>query len=454
MKHPLILLIDDEEQLCRVLQRALRRDGYDVLTATGGRQGLDLLAEKNPSLMILDLKMPEMDGLEVLKRARKLQPKLPVIMLTAHGTMEAAIEAMKLGAIDFLTKPFDLQELKLVIGQALKVSHLVNEVDFLRSELTSRYSNMIGSSRAIREVVQLIERVAASNATVLITGESGTGKEVAAVAVHQNSARRSGPFVAINCAALPEQLLESELFGHEKGAFTGAAGRKPGRFELANEGTIFLDEIAEMPLSMQAKLLRVLQEKAFERVGGTETVHVNVRVIAATNRNLAQAIEKGQFREDLYYRLNVFQINLPPLRERKEDIPELAAHFLARLRPTYQVHSISPAAMEMLIKYNWPGNVRELQNVIERAAIICPGEEIRPEHLPRELTAPHRGAGDLVIRFPDEGISLEEVEKELILKALEKSGGNQTRAAQLLGITRSALLYRTQKYGLNNPCAN
>lgn len=449
MKHPLILIIDDEEQLCWALERALQQEGYSMLTATGGRQGLALIKEKNPSLVVLDLKMPEMDGLEVLKKARKLQPKLPVIMLTAHGTIETAIEAMKLGAVDFIAKPFDLNELKLVIKQNLKVSHLVNEVDFWRSESTSKYSNMIGNSPAICEVVQLIERVAASNATVLITGESGTGKEVAAVAIHQNSLRHKGPFVAINCAALPEQLLESELFGHEKGAFTGAAGRKPGRFELADQGTIFLDEIAEIPLAMQVKLLRVLQEKSFERVGGTETVHVDVRVIAATNRNLTQAIEKGLFREDLYYRLNVFQIKLPPLRERKEDVPLLAAHFLSRLKHTYPAQNISPVAMEQLIKYYWPGNVRELQNVIERSAIICQGEEIRPEHLPKELIVSPREEGGLVVRFPDEGISLETVEKELIMQALEKSNGNQTRAAQLLGITRSALLYRAQKYGLN-----
>lgn len=309
-------------------------------------------------------------------------------------------------------------------------------------------SNMIGKSQAIREVVRLIERVAASNSTVLLTGESGTGKELAALAIHHNSPRRKGPFVAINCAALPEQLVESELFGHEKGAFTGACFRKPGRFELADRGTIFLDEITEMPLSMQAKLLRVLQEMSFERVGGTETIHVDVRVIAATNRNLREAIEKGDFRRDLYYRINVFKISLPPLRERKEDISLLANHFLGRLRPSYPVNKISPEAMKILCNYHWPGNIRELQNVIERAAIICQGNEILPENLPKELLGAPQNGSSLVVRFPDEGISLEEVEKELIIKALQKSGGNQTRAAKFLGITRSALLYRIQKYGL------
>ncbi|HHW44598.1 response regulator [Desulfofundulus thermobenzoicus] len=447
---PRILIIDDEEHLCWALERALQQEGYHVHTATSGVKGLELIREKQPNLVILDLKMPEMDGLEVLKKAREIQPRMPVIMLTAHGTIETAIEAMKMGAADYLTKPFDLDELKLVIKQNLRVSQLTTEVNFLRSELTRKYTNMlVGNSPAIREVVSLIERVAASNATVLITGESGTGKEVTAVSIHQNSPRREGPFVAINCAALPEQLLESELFGHEKGAFTGATSRKLGRFELADRGTIFLDEIAEMPLPMQAKLLRVLQEMSFERIGGTETIRVDVRVIAATNRDLARAIEKGQFREDLYYRLNVFQIHMPPLRERKEDIPLLAEHFLQQFRPTYMVNKISPGAMELLSKYHWPGNIRELKNVIERAAIICQGEEILPDHLPKELLTPAREGSDLVVRFPDQGISLEQLEKELIVKALEKSGGNQTRAAQLLGITRSALLYRAQKYGIN-----
>ncbi|MCL6638860.1 MAG: sigma-54 dependent transcriptional regulator [Firmicutes bacterium] len=448
---PKILVVDDEEHMCWALERAMRQEGYQVFTATRGQQGLDLIREEAPSLMILDLKMPEMDGMEVLKRAKEMQPKLPVIILTAHGTIETAIEAMKMGAADFITKPFDLDELKIVIKKALMISQLVTEVSFLRSELTKRYGRIIGQSKAIKEVRDLIDRVAISNATVLITGESGTGKEVAAVAIHQGSPRRDQPFVAVNCAALPEHLLESELFGHEKGAFTGAVTRKLGRFELADKGTIFLDEIAEMPLNMQAKLLRFLQEKTFERVGGTETLRVDVRVIAATNRNIMEAIAKGDFREDLYYRLNVIPIHLPPLRERREDIPLLAEHFLQKFQPTYLVNRIHPTAMEMLTHYHWPGNIRELQNVIERAAIICQGGEIMPDHLPKELQAPQKTAVDTVtvVNFPEGGLSLEEVEKQLIIKALEKSGGNQTRAAALLGITRSALLYRMQKHGIN-----
>lgn len=445
---PKILVIDDEEHMCWALERAMRQEGYQVLTATRGKRGLELLREEAPSLVILDLKMPEMDGLEVLKLIKEIQPKLPVIMLTAHGTIETAIDAMKMGATDYLTKPFDLDELKLIIKQNLRLSQLVTEVNFLRSELTKKYRNMVGKSSAMQEVYHLIEKVSKSNATVLVTGESGTGKEVAAVAIHQNSSRSDGPFVPVNCAALPEQLLESELFGHEKGAFTGAVARKLGRFELADKGTIFLDEIAEMPLSMQVKLLRVIQERSFERVGGTETLNVDVRVIAATNRDLSQAIEQGQFREDLYYRLNVIQIKLPPLRERTEDIPILAQHFLEKFRGIYMVNSISPEAIDLLCKYHWPGNIRELQNVIERAAIICHGSEITPDHLPKELSNSPKGSTGAIIRFPEQGLSLEELEKELIIKALEKSGGNQTKAAQLLGITRSALLYRTQKHGI------
>ncbi|MEW6275549.1 MAG: sigma-54 dependent transcriptional regulator [Bacillota bacterium] len=446
---PKILIIDDEKHLCWALEKAMRQEGYQALSTTSSKKGLELIKEESPSLVILDLKMPEMDGLEVLRRAREILPGLPVIILTAHGTIETAIEAMKIGAVDYLTKPFDLDELKIVIKQNLMVSQLVTEVNFLRAELARKYTSIIGESKAIQEVKKLIEKVAKSNATVLITGESGTGKEVAALTIHQQSLRKDGPFVPVNCAALPEQLLESELFGHEKGAFTGAVARKLGRFELADRGTIFLDEITEIPLSMQVKLLRVLQEKSFERVGGTETLNVDVRVIAATNRDITLAMKQGQFREDLYYRLNVFQINMPPLKERKEDIPLLAQHFVEKFRPTYLVNKISPAALELLVRYHWPGNIRELQNVIERAAIICQGNEILPEHLPKELLATQKTTASSIINFPDQGISLDEVEKELILKALEKTGGNQTRAAQLLGITRSALLYRSQKYGLN-----
>jgi len=446
-----ILVIDDEEHMCWALEKGLRQEGYQVITATRGKQGLELIRNENPSLVILDLKMPEMDGLDVLIKAKDINPRLPVIMITAHGTIDTAIEAMKHGATDYITKPFDLDELKLVVKQALMVSRLQAEVTFLRSELNKKYGRIVGTSQAIQDVFTLIEKVADSTATVLITGESGTGKEVTALSIHQLSSRRDKPFVPINCAALPESLLESELFGHEKGAFTGAVSRKLGRFELANQGTLFLDEITEMPLSMQVKLLRVLQEREFERVGGTERIKVDVRVIAATNRDPVECIKKGTFREDLYYRLNVLPIHLPPLRERTEDIPLLVKHFLEKFNPG-QEQAVSPEAMGLLFSYEWPGNIRELQNVVERAVILSQGNEIKPHHLPREIQKPDSSKADgatgagLILNFPDEGISFEEVEKQLILKALEKSKGNQTKASQLLGITRSALLYRAQKY--------
>jgi two-component system NtrC family response regulator len=446
---PKILIIDDEEHMCWALKRAMEQEGYQAVTATSGSKGINLLKEKGPSLILLDLKMPEMDGLEVLGIIREIHPRVPVIMITAHGTIETAIEAMKLGAVDYITKPFDLDELKMVVKQALKYSKLVSEVSFWRSELNKKYGTVIGESQAMKEIMMLIERVATSNATVMITGDSGTGKEVTARAIHLASERRDQPFVPVNCAALPEQLLESELFGHEKGAFTGAVALRTGRFEMADNGTIFLDEIAEMPLAMQAKLLRVIQERSFERVGGTETLKVDLRIIAATNKDIKKAVECGEFREDLYYRLNVIHIQLPPLKDRKEDILLLANNFLLKYMKGTNPKEISPEAMELLLNYDWPGNIRELQNVIERAVIICQGDMVLPEHLPKELQKNDYSDVDNIIKFPDAGISLEEVEKELILKALEKSNGNQTKAAQLLGITRSALIYRSQKYNIN-----
>lgn len=443
------MVIDDEEHMCWALERGLRQEGYQVFTAIRGSQGLDIIRKETPSLVILDLKMPEMNGLEVLIKAKDILPKLPIIMITAHGTIDTAIEAMKLGATDYITKPFDLDELKLVVKQALMVNHLQEEVTFYRSELNKKYGQIVGNSQGIQDVCMLIEKVADSNATVLVTGESGTGKEITALSIHQLSSRREKPFVPINCAALPESLLESELFGHEKGAFTGAVARKLGRFELANEGTLFLDEITEMPLSMQVKLLRVLQEKVFERVGGTDSIKINVRVIAATNRDPLECIKNGTFREDLYYRLNVLPIHLPPLRDRKEDIPLLVMHFIKKFNPS-QEQRMSPEAMGLLISYEWPGNIRELQNVIERSIILSQGNEIKPHHLPKEIQKVDNTKIEanprLIINFPEGGISFDEVEKELILLALEKSQGNQTKAAQLLGITRSALLYRAQKY--------
>jgi len=444
---PRILVIDDEERMCWALERALSQEGYQVATATRGMQGIDLAQETDPSLVILDLKMPDVDGIEVLKELKKLNPYIPVIMITAHGSIDTAIEAMKIGAADYITKPFKLEEIKVQIKQALHLSELEDQVNFLRQELGERYGKIVGQSDAMKEVALLIQQVAKTGTTVLISGESGTGKEVAALEIHKASNRADKPFVAVNCAALPEQLLESELFGHEKGAFTGATSKKKGRFELANKGTILLDECGEMQLSMQVKLLRVLQERCFERVGGTETIHVDVRVIATTNVDLTKAVSNGSFREDLYYRLNVMRINMPPLRSRKEDIPLLVNHFLEKFDPSHS-KKISTEAMKILTHYNWPGNIRELQNTIERALIVCQSVEIQPLHFPKELLNNIEEPITPALALSEGGFSLQELEKHLIIKALEKHNNNQTKAAKYLGITRPTLLYRLQKYGV------
>ncbi|MDQ7092517.1 sigma-54 dependent transcriptional regulator [Desulfosporosinus sp. PR] len=444
---PKILVIDDEERMCWALERALSHEGYQVITATRGLLGIKLAEENDPSLVILDLKMPDIDGIEVLKALKAVNPNTPVIMITAHGTIDTAIEAMKIGAADYITKPFKLEEIKAQVKQALHLSNLESQVNFLRQELGKKYGKTIGQSDAIKEVNLLIQQVAKTGTTVLITGESGTGKEVAAVEIHKASGRSDKPFIALNCAALPEHLLESELFGHEKGAFTGAASRKKGRFEIADKGTILLDEIGEMPISMQVKLLRVLQERCFERVGGTETIHVDVRVIATTNRDLATAISQGTFREDLYYRLNVMHIIMPPLRSRKEDIPLLVNHFLEKFDPS-KSRKISSEAMKTLTRYNWPGNIRELQNAIERALIVCQGAEIQSVHFPKELQDNPEKTLTPEINLTESGFSLGELEKHLIIQALEKHNYNQTKVAKYLGITRPTLLYRLQKYGI------
>jgi DNA-binding NtrC family response regulator len=444
---PRILVIDDEERMCWALERALSHEGYLVNTATRGLQGISLAQENEPSLVILDLKMPDIDGIEVLKELKSINPNIPVIMITAHGTIDTAIEAMKIGAADYITKPFRLEKIKVQVRQALHLSNLENQVNFLRQELGQKYGKLIGQSDSMKEVILLIRQVAKTGTTVLITGESGTGKEVAAMEIHKASNRSDKPFVAVNCAALPEQLLESELFGHERGAFTGATSKKKGRFEIADKGTILLDEIGEMPISMQVKLLRVLQERCFERVGGTRTIHSDVRVIATTNRELTSAISDGTFREDLYYRLNVMHITMPPLRTRKEDIPLLVNHFLEKFDPS-KTKKISSEAMKTLSQYNWPGNIRELQNAIERALIVCQGSEIQSIHFPSELTSCIKESSTPDINLFDSGFSLGELEKHLIIKALEKHNYNQTKVAKYLGITRPTLLYRLQKYGI------
>ncbi|MBP1635973.1 MAG: two component, sigma54 specific, transcriptional regulator, Fis family [Acidobacteria bacterium] len=447
-----ILLIDDDESLRRVVEYTLREDGYAVVTAADGRSGLARFQESAVDLVITDVRMPEMNGLDLLARLRAMQPDLPVIVLTAHGTIDAAVEAMKAGAFDYLTKPFGRDQLQASVRKALEMGALASENRQLRQIVRERlsFASMIAGSRSMHAVTDTASRVAASDATVLLEGESGTGKELLAKAIHVNSARSRGPFVTVNCAAIPEHLLESELFGHRRGAFTGAVADRQGKFEAAARGTIFLDEVGELPLLLQVKILRVLQEREVDKLGETRPVKVDVRVIAATNRDLEKMTADGAFREDLYYRLAVVSIRVPPLRERADDIPLLVDHFLAkhagrlgRDRP-----AVDRAVHAAFNRYAWPGNIRELENVVERALVLDRDGVLGLDDLPDKLKASGERIGNLRLELPDEGISLEEVERELLLAALEKHDWNQTRAASYLDITRSTLLYRMQKYGL------
>ncbi|GAV31054.1 MAG: sigma-54 dependent transcriptional regulator [Anaerosomatales bacterium] len=444
-----VLVVDDEKNMRWVLGEALRSQGYEIAEAADGKEALALIAEGAPDLMVLDHKMPAPDGMEVLRRVRGKGLTFPVIMLTAHGNVQTAVEAMKAGATEYLTKPFDLEELKLVIEKALRTGELAAEVERLRAEVGKEYDieGIVAGSPVMLSILETVKKVAPTNATVMIYGESGTGKELVARAIHQLSDRASRPFVSVSAGALPETLLESELFGYEKGAFTGAMQAKPGRFELANGGTIFLDEIGDISPAVQVKLLRVLQERTFERLGGTRSIEVDVRVVAATNRDLQQLIADGSFREDLYYRLNVVPIALPPLRDRPEDIPRLIAHFLDKMRAGSK--SITPEAMQALVDYKWPGNVRELENTVERMVILSHGDTIGVDDLPAEVRAGVAlQGGERRFTLPDEGVDLEEVEMELISQALERSGGNVARAAKLLGLTAKTLEARMRRFGL------
>ncbi len=449
-----ILLVDDDQSLRRVLEYQLQEDGHRVAAVANGEAALHEFTAHAVDVVISDVKMPGMDGIELLSRLKAMQPDLPVIMLTAHGTIGSAVEAMKLGAFDYLTKPFTREQLRLSVGKALDVAALKTENRRLREIVAERFSfsSMIAGSRAMRGVIEMASRVAPTDTTVLLSGESGTGKELLAKAIHVNSERKRQPFVTVNCAAIPENLIESELFGHRRGAFTGAATDKQSKFEVANKGTIFLDEIGELPLQMQVKILRVLQEREIDKVGEPRPVRVDVRIIAATNRDLEKMIADGTFREDLYYRLAVVAIRMPPLRERTDDIPFLVEHLLAKHserlgRPRPGVER------EVYSSFNlcpWPGNIRELENVIERALVLDRDGILGLDDLPDRLRAPGREGrlGRLRIELPDEGISLDEVERDLIVAALEKHAWNQTRAAAYLDITRSTLLYRMQKFGL------
>jgi two-component system NtrC family response regulator len=452
-----ILVVDDEINYLTVMETLLGEEGYEVLTAPGGPEALKIAGGSDLDLVLTDMKMPKMNGIELLAEMKRLYPDLPVIMMTAYGTVEKAVEAMKTGAFDYVLKPFKNEELLMTIAKGLEHYHLILQNRMLLQELDKKYGapNIVGESMAMREILALVKRVATSRATVLISGESGTGKELVARAIHQQSPRAGKTFVSVNCAALTETLLESELFGHERGAFTHAVVMRKGRFELADGGTLFLDEVAEMSPALQVKLLRVLQEMEFERVGGNKTIKVDVRVVAATNRELKEEVEDGRFREDLYYRLNVVHLHIPSLRERQEDITPLATHFLkkyAQENARGEVH-LSPEAMKLLIQYAWPGNVRELENVMERAVILCNQSLITVNDLPGELAGEPRESSRLNIdRFipvqtplPE---VLEQIEEQMIRRALEQSGQVQVRAAELLGITKSLLQYKLKKYHL------
>ncbi len=447
-----ILVVDDDRNICKMIEINLRKEKeYVVETANSGEACLKMLREVSPDLVLLDIQMPGIDGIETLKRIRDEESRVPVIMMSAHGTIEKAVKSMKLGAYDFITKPFAGDRLLITVRNALTTSSLKQEIDSLRSELKDRFQfkNIIGQSGVMQEVFRSLEKVVNSNVTVLIQGESGTGKELIARAIHYHNTMRSGkPFVAVNCSALPESLLESELFGHEKGSFTGATGKRIGKFEVADGGSIFLDEIGLMTPATQAKMLRILQEREFERVGGNEMVKVDVRVISATNKDLEEAVRNGEFREDLFYRISVFPIKLPPLRERREDIPLLAAHFVNKYaqQERKEIEGISPDALELLMAYNWPGNVRELENAIERATVLATSLEISPKDLPNTV----RSIGEKKIYESDNTLSswIEKLEEEALRKALLENGGNISQTAKKLGIGRATIYRKAKKYGL------
>jgi DNA-binding NtrC family response regulator len=447
-----ILVVEDEANLRRVTQLRLQQAGYEVATAGDGNEALGLLAKQPQDLILTDLRMPGLSGMDLLRRARAEYPEIVVIVLTAFGTIESAVEAMRLGAHDYLIKPVNADALKLVIERALEHHRLRVENQALRSAIDRKYGfdNIVGRSKNLLETLESAARAARSDSTILVRGETGTGKELLAKAIHFNSPRKDKPFVVINCGAIPKDLLEAELFGHTKGAFTGAMADKTGRIELADEGTLFLDEIGEMPAELQVKLLRLIQEREVEKIGAARPVKVNVRIIAGTHRNLMAMVEDGTFREDLYYRLAVIPLELPPLRERSDDISELVAIFFRKFREKLNRPGLKlpPSLLPYFQTHRWPGNVRELENVIERLVVLAPADEIALSDLPEYLRREKPALGSIQLEMPPQGISLEAVEKELIVRALEKSGGNQTRAAEYLDISRKTLIYRMEKFGL------
>jgi DNA-binding NtrC family response regulator len=449
-----ILVCDDEELIRWSLSEYLQQEGFNTVEATNGKECLEKVREHAPALVLMDLKMPVMDGLTALKNLRESDNDLPVVMITAHGGVESAIEATRMGAVDYIAKPFDLREVTLIVRRAISSWQLKREVHYLRDREQRRgYGEIVGGSQTMQRVFETLRRMESIDApTVLIQGESGTGKDVVARTLHARGPRKNAPFMEIDCTALPEHLMESELFGHEKGAFTDARTTKRGLFEVARGGVIFLDEIGELPIGMQSKLLRVLENRRFRRVGGVADIQMDTAIIAATNRNLRDEVRAGRFREDLFFRLHVVPLEVPPLRERREDIPLLVRHFIDKLNRSFgkQVEGVSGKAMEQLSSYRWPGNVRELRNVVERTVILMQSQVIQVEDLPAKIRFSdiQASAGGCPFILPDSGVDLEAVERGLLVQALQRTSGNQSAAARLLGITRYALRYRMEKFNL------
>lgn len=453
MEQGIVLVVDDEKSQRDILKTILEDEGYDVEVSANASNALNFIKERSFDIILTDLKMPGSDGIDLLQKVLNKNTLMCVIIMTAHGTIDTAVEAMKRGAFDYLTKPLERDELLLCLKRAFEKIRLVKENEMLHQELNDRFriDNIIGNHGKMREVFKIIKKVANTNSTVLICGESGTGKELAARAIHFNSLRKDKVFSAVSCAAIPDTLLESELFGYEKGAFTGAYNRKIGLIESTNNGTLFLDEIGEMNLNMQSKILRALQEREIRRVGGVENIKVDVRIITATNKNLEEEIKKGGFREDLYYRLNVISFLLPPLRERITDIPELVNHFIKKQNSIFEknIKGITNETLQVLMNYNWPGNVRQLESIIERAMLMCEGEEIITEDIPAEIKTPIYKIGNIAFDIPPEGISFDKFEREILRKAMEKSEWKIVKAAKLLGMSYRTLQYRLNKFNIN-----
>jgi len=453
-----VLIVDDEKNYLTILGEVIKEEGFEPVTASSGLIALDLLRSESIDLVLTDMMMPGMDGIELLAQIKELAPSLPVMVMTAHGSVERAVEAMQKGAFTYILKPFDNETLVAHMKKAIAIHEIVKENSRLKEEISTRYNfdNIIGKSKPMKALYNVIQKVAPTGASILIEGESGTGKELVARSIHYNSPRKDHPLVAVNCSAFAESLLESELFGHEKGAFTGAAGMKKGRFELSNQGTLFLDEIGEIPTNIQVKLLRVLQEKTIERVGGTKPLKMDFRLIAATNKNLEKEVEQGRFREDLYYRLNIVKTVMPPLRDRDGDIPLLVNHFISKYaherKSPRPLDGVDSRAARLIFEYSWPGNVRELENIIERAVILATGNTISVEDLPMKLQSPSSSLSSIPLEGIPENAGLVEtltaVEKRMIKRAMTLSGNVQTKAAEILGIGKSGLNQKLKKYGL------